>query len=641
VSGSGAKVLQEVLNEPITPPTEIHLELPNALDPIFEQALAKEKTDRYETVVNFRRDLENVLETVVQEMKPNTEDITEQGMGKPEQLQTSGIFNNTTQSNTGISNSAAENPSNEIGSSTYLSPLEPSRYISTQDTDPLLKRVPEIINEGDDNIEYKKHILNLTGKIPVPRDSAMPLRIPIQTVHSNEKQVVCRGNVVTGEIQNGTGVKFEPSNVVGEVDGININSLEDDSTISYDNSLNGGPGDVVEFGIDPIFGSNTDEIHAGDICGLSSNPSEAVNRIHARLIISDHDSVVTSGYTPSLHIHTIQTTCEITALETRYDPKTDEILEKEPEFVEPGDGVEAVIKPQTEISVEPVTEFPELGIFVLRDAGKMVGVGVVTDVENSANSDISDVNTTEEEEEPTIDPLERLPNFDFEDFDIDNNKLTALFERIADGSAIPSQVNTPTRLPIDDVYTLSDHGTVPTGRIVTGKLHCDDEISVQPSDVDGKVETIEINHEEVSEAEPGDSISFSVRGFNKDDIRRGDVCGPADVPPSVAETFTAQIVVIEHPSVITAGYTPVFHAHTAQVACTIESIDQKIDPSSGEAVEENPDFIDTGDAAVVTVRPQKPLSVEPFEEMPEMGTIVARDMGQTVAVGVVADITER
>lgn len=182
---------------------------------------------------------------------------------------------------------------------------------------------------------------------------------------------------------------------------------------------------------------------------------------------------------------------------------------------------------------------------------------------------------------------------------------------------------------------------MPTGRIVTGQLYCDNEISVQPSDVDGKVETIEINHEEVPEAEPGDSISFSVHGLSKDDIRRGDVCGPADTPPSVADTFTAQIVVIEHPSVITAGYTPVFHAHTAQVACTIESIDQKIDPSSGEAVEENPDFIDTGDAAVVTVRPQKPLSVEPFEEMPEMGTIVARDMGQTVAVGVVADITER
>ena len=641
VSGSGAKVLQEVLNEPITPPTEIHPELPNALDPIFEQALAKEKADRYETVVNFRRDLETVLENFVQEMRPHTEDIAEQGTVKPEDLRTSGTSNNRTQSDTEISDPAAETSSNENGSPTYLPPLEPSHYISTQDTDPLLKRVPEIIIDNDDNLEYRKHILKLTGKIPVPRDSAMPLRIPIQTVHSNEDGVLCRGNVVTGEIQNGTGVEFEPSNVVGEVDGVNINSLEDGSTISYDNSLNGEPGDVVEFGIDPIFGSKIDEIHPGDVCGRSSNPSEVVNRIHARLIILDHDTVVSSGYTPSLHVHTIQTTCEITALETRYDPETDEILEEDPEFVELGDGVEAVIKPQTPISVEPVIEFPELGIFALRDVGKVVAVGVVTDIENSANSNISDVDTTEEEDDITIDPLERLPKFDFEDFDINNNKLTALFERVADGSSIPSRANASTRLPIDDVYTLSGVGTVPTGFVETGSLNNGDTVSFQPSDVSGEVTKIEMNHEEVSTANSGDSVRFSVQGIEKEDIRRGDVCGPADEPPTVAETFQAQIFVIQHPSVVTAGYSPVFHAHTAQAACTIESIEEKIDPSTGEITEENPDFINAGDVGVVIVRPQKPLSVEPFEEVPELGTFAVRDMGQTIAAGAVVDIEER
>jgi len=122
--------------------------------------------------------------------------------------------------------------------------------------------------------------------------------------------------------------------------------------------------------------------------------------------------------------------------------------------------------------------------------------------------------------------------------------------------------------------------------------------------VGGEVKTVEMHHEEVPKAEPGDNVGFNVRGLGKDDIRRGDVCGPADDPPSVAETFKAQVVVMQHPSVITAGYTPVFHAHTAQVACTIEEINQKIDPASGEVAEENPDFIKSGDAAVVTVRPQ-------------------------------------
>jgi elongation factor 1-alpha len=197
------------------------------------------------------------------------------------------------------------------------------------------------------------------------------------------------------------------------------------------------------------------------------------------------------------------------------------------------------------------------------------------------------------------------------------------------------------RLPIQDVYTISGIGTVPVGRVETGLLETGENVSFQPSDVGGEVKTIEMHHEEVPQAEPGDNVGFNVRGIGKDDIHRGDVCGPADDPPSVAETFTAQIVVMQHPSVITDGYTPVFHAHTAQVACTMESIDQKIDPSSGEVEEEDPDFIQSGDAAVVTVRPQKPLSIEPSSEIPELGSFAVRDMGQTIAAGRVLEVTER
>ncbi len=198
----------------------------------------------------------------------------------------------------------------------------------------------------------------------------------------------------------------------------------------------------------------------------------------------------------------------------------------------------------------------------------------------------------------------------------------------------------PLRLPIQDVYTISGIGTVPVGRVETGMMYPGDNVSFQPSDIGGEVKSIEMHHEEVDEAGPGDNVGFNVRGVGKDDIRRGDVCGPADDPPSVAETFQAQIVVMQHPSVITAGYTPVFHAHTAQVACTIESIDKKMDPSSGQVEEENPDFIQSGDAAVVTVRPQKPLSIEPSSEIPELGSFAIRDMGQTIAAGKVLSVEE-
>ncbi|WP_338728440.1 translation elongation factor EF-1 subunit alpha [Haladaptatus sp. DJG-WS-42] len=199
----------------------------------------------------------------------------------------------------------------------------------------------------------------------------------------------------------------------------------------------------------------------------------------------------------------------------------------------------------------------------------------------------------------------------------------------------------PLRVPIQDVYTISGIGTVPVGRVETGILEVGKSVTFMPSDATGEVKSIEMHHEEVSEARPGDNVGFNVRGIGKDDIRRGDVAGPSDDPPKVAETFQAQIVVMQHPSVITAGYTPVLHAHTAQVACTVESIDQKIDPASGEVAEENPDFIKAGDAAVVTMRPQKPLVVEPSSEIPELGSFALRDMGQTIAAGKVLKVNER
>ncbi|OIB56976.1 translation elongation factor EF-1 subunit alpha [Natrialba sp. SSL1] len=216
-----------------------------------------------------------------------------------------------------------------------------------------------------------------------------------------------------------------------------------------------------------------------------------------------------------------------------------------------------------------------------------------------------------------------------------------LLEALNDLPEPEPPTDAPLRLPIQDVYTISGIGTVPVGRIETGIMNVGDSVSFQPSDVGGEVKTIEMHHEEVPEARPGDNVGFNVRGIGKDDIRRGDVCGPADDPPSVAETFQAQIVVMQHPSVITAGYTPVFHAHTAQVACTIESIDRKMDPSSGEVADEDPDYIQSGDAAVVTIRPQKPLSIEPSGEIPELGSFAIRDMGQTIAAGKVLEVHER
>ncbi len=199
-------------------------------------------------------------------------------------------------------------------------------------------------------------------------------------------------------------------------------------------------------------------------------------------------------------------------------------------------------------------------------------------------------------------------------------------------------IDKPLRLPIQDVYTITGIGTVPVGRVDTGILKINDTLIFMPAGVKGEVKTIEMHHEQVSEARPGDNIGFSVRGIGKTDVKRGDVAGPVSNPPTVAKEFTAQIIVLNHPSVITKGYTPVFHAHTAQVACKIVEIQKKIDPKTGAVLQENPDFIKTGDAAVIKCVPQKPFVIESSKNFPELARFAVRDMGQTIAAGVCLDV---
>ena len=150
-----------------------------------------------------------------------------------------------------------------------------------------------------------------------------------------------------------------------------------------------------------------------------------------------------------------------------------------------------------------------------------------------------------------------------------------------------------------------------------------------------------MHHELMPQAEPGDNIGFSVGGMGKKDLARGDVIGHPSSVPKVATEFTAQIVILNHPSVVTVGYTPVFHIHTAQVACTITEIQKKLNPATGETLAENPDFIKNGDAAIVKIRPTVPLVIERQKEIPQLSRFAIRDSGTTVAAGMCIDLVEK
>ena len=202
----------------------------------------------------------------------------------------------------------------------------------------------------------------------------------------------------------------------------------------------------------------------------------------------------------------------------------------------------------------------------------------------------------------------------------------------------PKPVDKPLRIPIQEVYSISGVGVVPVGRVETGVLKVGDKVVFMPVGKIGEVRSIETHHTKIDKAEPGDNIGFNVRGVEKKDIKRGDVAGSVDKPPTVADEFTARIIVIWHPTAVSVGYTPVVHVHTASVACRVSEIVSRIDPRTGQETEKNPQFIKMGDAAIVKFKPIKDLVVEKFNEFPALGRFAMRDMGKTVGVGVVIDV---
>jgi elongation factor 1-alpha len=205
----------------------------------------------------------------------------------------------------------------------------------------------------------------------------------------------------------------------------------------------------------------------------------------------------------------------------------------------------------------------------------------------------------------------------------------------------PKPTDKPLRVPVQDIYSITGIGTVPVGRVETGVLKEGTNVIFMPSNKTAEVKSIEMHHTKIPKAEPGDNIGMNVRGIAKTDIHRGDVAGPVDNPPTVAKEFIGQIIVIYHPTAIAAGYTPVLHYHTGQIACRFTELLKKIDPRTGQTVEEKPSFLKTGDAAWVKMEPLRPIAIETYTDFPELGRFAVRDMGTTVAAGVVKEITQK
>jgi elongation factor 1-alpha len=197
------------------------------------------------------------------------------------------------------------------------------------------------------------------------------------------------------------------------------------------------------------------------------------------------------------------------------------------------------------------------------------------------------------------------------------------------------------RLPLQDVYKIGGIGTVPVGRVETGIIKPGIHAMFAPAGIIAEIKSVEMHHESLPEAVPGDNVGFNVKNVAVKDLRRGFVASDSKADPAGgAATFEAQVIVMNHPGQISNGYSPVLDCHTAHVACKFALIKEKMDRRSGKVLEQNPKFVKTGDACIVDLVPTKPLCVESFTDFPPLGRFAVRDMRQTVAVGVIKSVTK-
>jgi elongation factor 1-alpha len=200
----------------------------------------------------------------------------------------------------------------------------------------------------------------------------------------------------------------------------------------------------------------------------------------------------------------------------------------------------------------------------------------------------------------------------------------------------------PLRVPLQDVYKIGGIGTVPVGRVETGVLKPGMVVTFAPAGITTEVKSVEMHHEALDQANPGDNVGFNIKNVAVKDIRRGFVAGDSkNDPPAETDNFTAQVIVLNHPGLIHAGYAPVLDCHTAHIACKFAELITKVDRRSGKELEKEPKNIKSGDAAIVKLLPSKPMVVETFTEYPPLGRFAVRDMRQTVAVGVIKEVVKK
>ncbi|XP_026171160.1 eukaryotic peptide chain release factor GTP-binding subunit ERF3A isoform X1 [Mastacembelus armatus] len=189
----------------------------------------------------------------------------------------------------------------------------------------------------------------------------------------------------------------------------------------------------------------------------------------------------------------------------------------------------------------------------------------------------------------------------------------------------------PVRLPIVDKY--KDMGTVILGKLESGCISKAQQLVMMPNRHTVEVLSLLSDDVETDDAGPGENLKLRLKGIEEEEILPGFIlCSPDNLCHS-GRTFDAQIVIIEHKSIICPGYNAVLHIHTCIEEVQITALICLVDKKTGEKSKTRPRFVKQDQVCIARLRAAGVICLETFKDFPQMGRFTLRDEGKTIAIG--------
>ncbi|XP_072394527.1 eukaryotic peptide chain release factor GTP-binding subunit ERF3A [Diabrotica undecimpunctata] len=196
----------------------------------------------------------------------------------------------------------------------------------------------------------------------------------------------------------------------------------------------------------------------------------------------------------------------------------------------------------------------------------------------------------------------------------------------------------PFIMPIVDKY--KDMGTVLMGKVESGECKKGQTMLIMPNRTPVTVDMLLSDDDEVSRVVPGENVKIKVKGIEEEDVSPGFVLCDSVNPIHTGRIFDAQLVILEHRSIICAGYSAVMHIHCAAEEVTVKALICLVDKKTGEKSKTRPRFVKQDQVAIMRIECAGVICLEPFKSMPQMGRFTLRDENRTIAIGKVLKLVE-